>query len=107
MIIHRSSQLTAVGKEKERKKVIIARPWMLEGWSLPQHIAVYRHPSQLNIRAIADKESIHFGQDQKRQGRDFSKDIPIVPLVGMKHAEITACVRAMHWFNAPALNSIC
>lgn len=35
MIIHRSSQLTAVGKEKERKGVIIARPRMLEGWSFP------------------------------------------------------------------------
>lgn len=33
VIIHRSSQLTSVGKEKERKKVIIARLWMLEGLS--------------------------------------------------------------------------
>lgn len=44
MIIHTSSQLTTVGKEKERKAAIIARPWMPEGWIFPQHIAVDKHP---------------------------------------------------------------
>lgn len=43
-VIHRSSQLPAVGEEKERKGMIIARLWVLGGWqhawSFPQHTAV-------------------------------------------------------------------
>lgn len=105
MIIRRSSQLTAVGKGKERRQLKQALGGLKDRISHSIKLCTgIPKDSRSEQQQICDT---HIWGKTEETGQGFLEGHSIAPLVGTKHPEITACDTAMHWLNVPPSNCIC